>query len=169
VTAPEISAEADILLACLQSQRAHVLGTVEGLDDDSLRRPVLPTGWSMLGMVNHLTYDIEQFWFPAVVAGEEAVIDALPEGDEGWRVPEDLSAEAVLDAYRRETARADAIIAGTPLVAPPAWWPDELFGSFRLDDLREVVLHVITETACHAGHLDVARELIDGQTWLVLT
>ena len=169
MTTPAMSAEGATLLACLRSQRAHVLGTVEGLDDDSLRRPVLPTGWSMLGMINHLTYDIEQFWFPAVVAGEEAVIDELLDGDEGWRVPEDLSARAVLDAYRRETARADAIIAGTPLDTPPEWWPDELFGSFRLDDLREVVLHVITETACHAGHLDVARELIDGQTWLVLT
>ena len=92
-----------------------------------------------------------------------------PEGDEGWRVPDALSAEAVLDAYRRETAQADAIITATPLDAPPAWWPAELFGSFRLDDLREVVLHVIVETACHAGHLDVARELIDGRTWLVLT
>ena len=104
-----------------------------------------------------------------MVAGEGAVIDELLDGDEGWRVPEDLSARAVLDAYRRETARADAIIAGTPLDTPPAWWPDELFGSFRLDDLREVLLHVITETACHAGHLDAVRELLDGRSWRVVS
>jgi hypothetical protein len=39
----------------------------------------------------------------------------------------------------------------------------------RLDDLREILLHVIAETACHAGHLDTARELIDGRQWMVLT
>ena len=37
-----------------------------------------------------------------------------------------------------------------------------------MDNLREVVLHVITETATHAGHLDAVRELIDGRTWMVL-
>ena len=68
-----------------------------------------------------------------------------------------------------ETALADAVIRATPLDTPPAWWPADLFGTFRLLDLREVLLHVITETACHAGHLDVARELIDGRTWLILT
>ena len=87
MTAPPLSAEGATLLATLQSQRAHVLGILEGLDADTLRRTVLPTGWSMLGMVNHLTYDIEQFWFRAVVAGEQPVIDQLPTGDEGWRVP----------------------------------------------------------------------------------
>jgi len=169
VTASHLGAEGAPLLATLQSQRAHVLGSLEGLDADTLRRPVLPTGWNMLGMVNHLTYDIEQFWFRAVMAGEQPVIDQLPTGDEGWRVPDDRSADAVLDAYRAETALADAVIRARPLDTPPPWWPEELFGSFRLDDLREVVLHVITETACHAGHLDVARELSDGRTWLILT
>ena len=164
-----MSTETVTLLAYLQSQRAHVLGIVEGLDDQALRRPVLPTGWSVLGMLNHLTYDIEQFWFGAVVAGDQAVIDALPHGDEGWRVAATLSADAVLDAYRRETARSDAIVAATPLDAPPAWWPVELFGTFRLDNVREVLLHVLVETACHAGHLDAARELIDGRTWRILT
>jgi hypothetical protein len=52
---------------------------------------------------------------------------------------------------------------------PPAWWPEDQFGSRRLHSLEELVLHVITETACHAGHLDAARELIDGKQWLVLT
>jgi len=53
--------------------------------------------------------------------------------------------------------------------AAPALWPEELFGDWRLDNLREVILHVLTETAVHAGHLDAVRELIDGRTWLVLT
>jgi len=75
----------------------------------------------------------------------------------------------VLDLYRRETERANVVINDTPLDAAPAWWPQDLFGTWRLRDLREIMLHVIAETACHAGHLDAARELIDGRTWLVLT
>ena len=74
----------------------------------------------------------------------------------------------VLDSYRREIDRANVIVASTPLDAEPRMWPD-FFGEWRLADLRAVLLHVIAETACHAGHLDAARELIDGRTWLKLT
>jgi hypothetical protein len=80
-----------------------------------------------------------------------------------------VPADAVLHLYRREIQLADAIISATDLDTAPAWWPEDLFGSFRLDDLREIMLHVITETACHAGHLDAVRELIDGRRWMVLT
>jgi hypothetical protein len=45
----------------------------------------------------------------------------------------------------------------------PARWPSQ-WPDWRLGDLREIILHVITETACHAGHLDAVRELIDGRT-----
>lgn len=75
----------------------------------------------------------------------------------------------VLDGYRRETAAADAVITVHAADAPLAWWPHELFGDPHLHTLRDVLLHVITETACHAGHLDAARQLIDGRRWLVLT
>ncbi len=51
-----------------------------------------------------------------------------------------MTATAVLDAYRREIELADAIITATPLDSPPAWWPEDLFGSWRLDDLREILL-----------------------------
>ncbi len=54
------------------------------------------------------------------------------------------------------------------LDAAPSRWP-EYWQSWRLADLREIMLHVITETACHTGHLDAARELIDGRTWMVVT
>jgi uncharacterized damage-inducible protein DinB len=160
------NSETDVLLATLRAQRAHVLGALEGLPDEALRRPVLPSGWTCLGLVRHLTLDVERFWFRAVVAGEQV---PLPQGDEGWQVPADEPADAVLAGYLRECALADDIIAGTSLDAWPAWWPDELFADLPRRDLRRTVLHVVTETATHAGHLDAVRELIDGRTWLVLT
>jgi hypothetical protein len=71
----------------------------------------------------------------------------------------------VLDLYRRENAASDAVLAGLSLDAPPARWP-EYFEDWRLQDVREVILYVIAETATHAGHLDAARELLDGRTWM---
>jgi hypothetical protein len=153
------------MLSSLNDQREHVLGILEGLPDEALRRPVLPSGWTCLGLVQHLAIDVERFWFRRVIAGEPA---EAGEPADGWQVAPDLPAEAVFGLYRREIELANAIIAATPLDAAPAWWP-EFFGTWRLHDLREIILHVITETACHAGHLDVVRELIDGRTWLILT
>ncbi|MGC0385608.1 hypothetical protein RKD33_005825 [Streptomyces sp. SAI-129] len=71
--------------------------------------------------------------------------------------------------YRTESALADAVIGATAADAPVAWWPHHLFGEPYLHTLRDVLLHVITETACHAGHLDAERELLDGRRWMVLT
>ncbi|MFF8406265.1 DUF664 domain-containing protein [Streptomyces sp. NPDC014846] len=161
--------EITTLLRVLHGQRRHVLGIVDGLEAKDLRRPVLPSGWHCLGLVQHLTLDVERFWFRAVVAGDEDVIRGLPSGDEAWRVAPDVPAGEVLDRYRQEAELADAVIDATAADAALAWWPHDLFGDPHLHTLRDVLLHVITETACHAGHLDAARELIDGRRWLVLT
>lgn len=79
-----------------------------------------------------------------------------------------MPAAEVLDLYRAESERSDAIIAATPPDAMPRWWPDA-FPDYPIRPLRQVVLHVIAETAAHAGHLDAARELIDGKQWVVTT
>jgi hypothetical protein len=156
------------LLRSLDNARAHITGILDGLDAAALHRPVLPTGWSCLGLVQHLALDVERFWFTGVVAGGLADPDWAAEVGSAWDVTPDVAPDVVLDGYRSEIAAANGIIASTPLEQPPAAWPD-FFGDFRLPDLRAVLLHVIAETSCHAGHLDAARELIDGRTWLVLT
>ncbi|MFJ6088419.1 DUF664 domain-containing protein [Streptomyces sp. NPDC092369] len=161
--------EVKTLLRVLDGQRRHVLGALDGLEEEALRRPVLPSGWHCLGMVQHLALDVERFWFRAVVAGDEETIRALPSGDEAWKVDPETRAAAVLDSYRMEAEFADAVISATAADAALAWWPRDLFGEPHLHTVRDVLLHVITETACHAGHLDAARELIDGRRWLVLT
>jgi uncharacterized damage-inducible protein DinB len=151
----------------LQSQREHVLGILDGLSDEALRRPVLPSGWTCLGLLQHLALDVERFWFRAVIGGDAGVLDDAPEN--AWQVGPDVAAHSVLSLYRREVEFADAVIAKTPMDQPPAWWPSDLFGDWRLEDLRQAMCHVIAETACHAGHLDVVRELIDGRRWMTLT
>lgn len=158
--------ETELLIAYLGSQRRHVLGIVDGLDDADLRRPVLPSGWSPLTMLSHLTHDDELFWSGAVVAGDESVIERVLTAD-AWTVPDDVAPADVLAAYRDQTLRSDEILRAADLDAPPAWWPEDLFGEWRLESVREIVLHVLVETAAHAGHLDAARELIDGRQWMV--
>ncbi len=149
------------LLGWLDGQRRHVLGVLTGLSDADLRRPVLPSGWTCLGMVRHLAVDVERFWFRGLTAGEPVDLH----DSTGWQPSPDEPAEAVFGLYRQEIARADAILSTTDLDAAPATWPD-YFTDWRLDDVRAIILHVITETAVHAGHLDAARELIDERTWL---
>jgi hypothetical protein len=156
------------LLATLNAQRAHVLGAVEGLAASDLQRPALPTGWSCVGLIQHLTLDVEQFWFRGVVAGELGDLADAASAESAWELDGSTAPEAVLAQYRDEIERANVIIESTPVESAPAAWPGDLFGDFRLPDLRAILLHVITETACHAGHLDAARELLDGRTWLVL-
>lgn len=165
--------ERQLLLGKLAAQRRHVLAALEGLSDAQLRRPVLPSGWSCLGLVRHLTLSDERYWFETVVGG--APVDYWPDEAEGravaadWWVGNDESAADVLDAYRSAIARADELVATRELDEAPRvtepWW--EAAGLI-FPDLRSVVVHMIVETATHAGHLDAAREMLDGHQHLVL-
>ena len=160
--------EKNRLLDSLQAQRDHVIGILDGLDEEAARRAAAPSGWSVLGLVQHLTRDDERFWFSAVVAGDADAIEAtLNEGD-AWQVAPDRTLNDIVDGYRAEIQRSAAVLAEADLDASPGWWPTEIFPDWRMDDVRQIVLHVITETATHAGHLDLVRELIDGRQWMTL-
>jgi Protein of unknown function (DUF664) len=85
-----------------------------------------------------------------------------------WTVSPDESSADIFALYRDEIAHSNAIIDATPLDAPPRqqdpWWGD---WAANYTDFRYVLMHVIAETACHAGHLDAVTELIDGRQWVV--
>ncbi|MBM6400124.1 DUF664 domain-containing protein [Phycicoccus sonneratiae] len=162
------AAERTALLGRLSGVRRHVLDQLDGLDDEQLRRPVLPSGWSCLGLVRHLTLSDERYWFEVVVAG--GPLDFFPEGENAdWVVGPDEPAADVLAAYRAAVAAADDVLAATDLDAPPArtepWWAEV---GMAFPDVRSVVVHVLVETATHAGHLDAVRELLDGRQHIVL-
>jgi hypothetical protein len=163
-----VDSTATALFESLQAQRGHVTGTLDGLAADDLLRPVLPSGWSCLGLVQHLALDVERFWFRAVVAGELKIPGADETAGSAWEIQPETTVDDVFTLYRDEIDHANRIITSTPVDSAPLGWPADLFGDFRLPDLRAVMLHVITETACHAGHLDAARELLDGRLWMAL-
>ncbi|HSN12946.1 MAG TPA: DinB family protein [Propionibacteriaceae bacterium] len=154
-----------LLLAYLNSARAHVRAVLDGVSETDRHRPLVPSGWSMVGLVQHLTFDVERFWFRVVMAGEDATLFT---GSDAWQVAAGTPSTEVLAAYERECALADEIIERTPLDATAALWREE-WGPLHVESLLDVVVHVLKETATHAGHLDVARELLDGHQHLVLT
>jgi uncharacterized damage-inducible protein DinB len=160
MTAQSHTFDTRALLPWLVAQQRRVLGILDGLDDHTLRQPVLPSGWSCAGMVQHLTLTT-RFWFLEVMGGHR--ID--PPEDDDFHVSDTRPASTIVDAYQHQAQGAMALVSDLPLNTPPAWWPDDMFGDWRLDNLFEVLLHVLIETTCHAGHLDAARELIDGRTW----
>lgn len=160
----------------LDTEREHILGILDGLGEEQLRQPVLPSGWNCLELVRHLTVDVERFWFRGVVAAEPEIVAGMTAGlTAHWSVPEGMGAAEVLAEYRAEIERSDLALAALGRSASteerlldrePAAWPTGIWPSWRLPDLRSVLLHLLTELSCHAGHLDAARELIDGKAWL---
>jgi len=154
-----------MLIAFLRAQREAVLAIVEGLDEEAWQRSVVPSGWTPAGLVEHLG-GAEWHWFQGVVSGVSPELpgdaDAEPYDPHAAFVSDSPSAE-IIDFYREQCANSDAVLAVTPLSAQPRG----THGDPEMDqppDVRWVVLHMIEETARHAGHLDIARELIDGQT-----
>lgn len=152
------------LLDWLERGRVHVMEQFGALPADARRRSYVSSGWTPRGLVRHLTLDVERVWFRAVMAGEDV---EFPEGYAGWEAPELLSDDELLGQYADECRAATTAVADLRLADPPAWWfEDEVEGPHSC--LRAVLLHVIVETATHAGHLDICRELADGGQRLVL-
>ncbi len=156
--------EFELLKGALENQRKHILAAVEGLDETQLTTSLVPSLWTPAGLIQHLALDVERFWFQVVFAG--LAVERASDPARAWDVAPGGGLAAV-DRYREEWALSDQVIAAHAPSDEPLAWPDS-FGSWRLSNLFEMVLHVITETACHAGHLDIVRENIDGTQRMVL-
>ncbi len=157
VDSPLAAPERTMLTAFLDYHRATLLWKVDGVGDADLRRPLTPSGMSLLGLVKHLAY-VEQWWFLMVFAGEDLPApwtDADPDAD--WRVEDDETTAAILDFYRATVERARAVVAAADLDAPARRPGKE-------QTLRWIMVHMIEETARHNGHADLMREAIDGAT-----
>jgi Protein of unknown function (DUF664) len=151
----EDGGELQTALAFLQFARHCVLKKADGLDEEQLRRAPVPSGTSLLGLVQHLT-DGERYWFGHHVAGDPAGAEV----DFSMSVPAERHGPQVLQAYRAAAADTDAILAAVGDLATPVREPID---GIRLS-VRWVVAHMTSETARHAGHADILREQLDGVT-----
>ncbi len=160
----EESEERELLLYFLDLQRASVRSIVTGLSEEAWHTSVVPSGWTPAGFVEHLA-GAEYHWFQSVVEG----IEFVPPPDEDF-VPydphaafvSDLPSVEILRNYFEECQRSDAVLAKTTMSTKPKG----RHGDREIPSVRWVVLHMIEETATHSGHLEIARELLDGQTRL---
>jgi uncharacterized damage-inducible protein DinB len=149
------SGELDTALAFLNFNRESVLKKTEGLDDEQLRRRLVPTGTNLLGLVQHLA-QAERNWFGYHLAG--AAPGRRP--GSGMRVPRGRATAEVLDDYRAAIAASDAAIRA---IGDPEAHLARLVAGQHLT-MRWLIAHMTSETARHAGHADILREQIDGTT-----
>ncbi len=156
--APFTGGEKEILHVSLDRHRDAVLWKLDGLDDEQLRRPMTPSGTSLLGLVKHLA-SVEYGWFCETFGrATEAPPFDPDEPDADMRAAPGETTADIVGFYGRARTAADEVINDLPLDAVGTSW------SGGTVSMRWVLVHMIEETARHAGHMDIVRELIDGAT-----
>ena len=149
----------------LQRARTGMLSRLDGLDEYDLRRPMTPTGTNLLGLVKHLTGNELSYLGSCVGRPSEIRLPWVEDGSiwesaDMWATAAESSAE-LIELYRAAWRHSDESIRELGLAAPAyvEWWPEER----RDTTLGTLLTRVMTETAQHAGHADILRELIDGR------
>jgi len=157
----------DDLQRYLQAAREALVWKLDGLDDYDVRRPLVPTGTNLLGLVKHMA---------AVDAGYLGTTfgrpfpEPMPWYEDGAEANADLWATAeesradIVALYRRVWAHSDLTVETLALdtVGRVPWWP----AATGTATLHRILVHLIAETNRHAGHADIVRELIDGTVGL---
>lgn len=141
------SDERTTVLALFQYQRDSLVRKVTGVTDEDASRALVASGTSLLWLVQHVA-EAEHLWFVRRFAGEPETLASAPTLDDA------------IVRYRAGWTRVDAIIGAAPSL-------DELCkdtGDESPVNLRWVLMHMLEETARHAGHADILRELVDGRT-----
>ncbi|MGO8686543.1 MAG: DinB family protein [Candidatus Dormibacteria bacterium] len=147
----------------LQRAREVMVWKLDGLSEYDIRRPLVPTGTNLLGLIKHLA-SIELGYFGDTF--DRPWDEPLPWFEEGAEPNADMWAtaaetrEQIVGLYRRAWSHSDATIGALALdaVGHVPWWErgrDEV-------TLHQILVHMVAETNRHAGHADVVRELIDG-------
>jgi Protein of unknown function (DUF664) len=147
----------------LQEGRGALLWKLEGLSEYDIRRPLVPTGTNLLGLVKHLA-SIELGYFGDTFGRPSG--EPLPWFEPGaednadmWATAEE-SREQIIGLYHRAWAHSDATIGELPLdaIGHVPWWPEER----NAVTLHHILVRMTAETHRHAGQADIVRELIDG-------
>jgi uncharacterized damage-inducible protein DinB len=143
--------EKELLLRWLDYLRGAVLRNLDGLDDQQAMWTPHDRLTPLLGIVNHLT-QVERRWIDGTFGGVE-----VARSEEEFRPGPEMSLDEARAAYRARASVTNATVRSIPMTRIGGGW-----GAGH--DLRFVLLHLINETARHAGHADATRELLDGST-----
>ncbi|HET7173652.1 MAG TPA: DUF664 domain-containing protein [Nocardioidaceae bacterium] len=163
-------ADRPALLAALEYQRASVRAIVDGLSEEHWHTSAVPSGWTPAGMVAHLG-GAERHWTSGVILDDDPGHPFDEDDDEPYDPYAPFvinwSSDKVLTYYLDQTQRTDDMLAVTALDSAPKGRHGGT-ATEQPASVREIVLHLIEETAAHSGHLEIARELLDGKTRLGL-
>jgi hypothetical protein len=156
-----------MLTAFLDFHRATLLWKIEGLEKNQIGLAAVPTSeLTLAGLVKHLAL-VEDSWFQKVFLGQPLPApwsNAPWDDDPDWEfhsAPADEPRD-LIELYLTAIGRSRAVIAAAPSLDQVSVEPGQREG--RPFSLRWILLHMIEETARHAGHADLLREAIDGQT-----
>ena len=153
---PFTGGEKESLRASLDRHRDAVLWKIDGLDDEQLRRPMTPSGTNLLGLVKHLAA-VEYGWFCETFGRETEPLPFDPDDEDAdLRVQPQESTADITAFYARARAAADQVVEELAIEDEGTSWSGDTV------TLRWVLIHMVEETARHAGHMDIVRELIDG-------
>jgi len=157
-----VADERTTLTEFLDYYRATIERKATGLTDEQVRSTPGPSDLSLLGLVRHMA-EVERNWFRRKLRGDDApplYYDDEDRDRDFHPRPDETLADAVT-AYRAECAYARQVTAATPSLDELAVVP---VGDGEIVSLRWILVHMIEETARHAGHADLLRESIDGAT-----
>ncbi len=150
------------LLEFLDYKREALIHHLQGLSEEQARMTPTASSLSLLSLVKHSAI-WERRWFQVIVAGRSFPGEwpevRSEEEDSTFRLTVGDTVETVVADYREQIAASNEILDTFDLEAPCAW-PER-----AEQNLRWVALHMIEETAHHAGHADIIRETIDGSRW----
>lgn len=136
--------------------RAQIVKKVEGLTEEQARWKPAETANSLGAIVNHLAY-VEHWWFHEVFLGKPSELPDDPDDEDfDFHSAYSLPLADMVARYEAECERSRGIVAAAPSLDAMSANPD------RQVNLRWILLHMLEETARHAGHMDITRELIDG-------
>lgn len=153
IAGPLTGGEKETLHGFLNTQRDVLVWKLDGLSDEDARRPMTPTSANLLGLVKHCATGEYGYFCAAFDRPFEPISD---EASEEHLIPDTgASVEEILAYYARARAAADDAIAELDLDATGTAWSGDTVS------LRWALIHMIEETARHAGHADIIRELLD--------
>ncbi len=155
-----IGSRAEVFLGYLDYFRSVVADKLGGLSEDDLRQSRLVSGWAPLELVKHLTY-VELRWLEWGFEGREVADPWGDHRDGRWYVGPDETPDDLLEALDAQAARSRTVVESHAL--DEVGRPGERWAGGEPATLERVLFHLLQEYARHIGHLDIVRELIDGE------
>jgi uncharacterized damage-inducible protein DinB len=146
-----------MLTSFLDYYRAVMARKIEGLDADGLRRSPVDSGTSLGGLLKHLGY-VERQWFGESLGGLELDFPWKSDPDADFHLDTGETAESLIAFYQAECERSRSIVEDNPDLNRVVRASHD-----RQVSLRWILVHMIEETARHAGHADILREMHDGE------